>query len=68
MPFGYGPHNCIGMQFGIMQTKLGIISLLTHYKFTRNSRTRFPVKFDPMYQSNSNMEAQGGIWLDCEKV
>lgn len=66
MPFGHGYHNCIGMQFGIMQIKIGIVSLLTHFKFTMNSRTRYPVKFDPLYQSN--MEAQGGIWLDCEKV
>lgn len=65
MPFGYGSHNCIGMKFAILQTKVCIVSLLTRYKLMTNPKTRFPIKIDP---TNSTMSAENGIWLDCKKL
>jgi len=33
MPFGDGPRNCIGARMGKLQTKIGLVSLLTKFKF-----------------------------------
>ncbi|KAL1461142.1 hypothetical protein WDU94_013072 [Cyamophila willieti] len=33
LPFGDGPRNCIGLRFGNLQFKLGIISALSHHEF-----------------------------------
>uniref|UniRef100_A0A8D8RLY9 Cytochrome P450 6a2 n=1 Tax=Cacopsylla melanoneura TaxID=428564 RepID=A0A8D8RLY9_9HEMI len=33
LPFGDGPRNCIGLRFGTLQFKLGIISALCHHEF-----------------------------------
>ncbi|CAG9833532.1 unnamed protein product [Diabrotica balteata] len=44
-PFGDGPRNCIGSRFGIMQVRLGLISVLRDYKVTVSPNTKLPLKF-----------------------
>nr|XP_015839996.1 PREDICTED: cytochrome P450 CYP6BK4 isoform X1 [Tribolium castaneum] len=65
IPFGEGPRICIGMRFGLMQTKVGLSCLLKHYKFTVNKRTQEPLKMQP---SPLILSAEGEIWLDAEKL
>ncbi|XP_011704856.1 PREDICTED: probable cytochrome P450 6a13, partial [Wasmannia auropunctata] len=46
LPFGEGPRNCVGTQFGYLQTKIGLVSLLSKYNFKLHSRTQVPPIFD----------------------
>jgi cytochrome P450 family 6 len=65
IPFGEGPRLCIGMRFGLMQTKVGLTSLLKKYKFTVNRKTIEPLK---MQVNSFVLAVEGEIWLDAQKI
>jgi cytochrome P450 family 6 len=65
LPFGEGSRICIGMRFGLMQSKVGIASLLKQYKFTVSKKTMEPLKFKARSLTPA---AEGEIWLDAEKI
>lgn len=65
MPFGEGPRICIGMRFGLLETKIGLVTMLSNYKFKVNPKTQEPIQLDPKVFITS---AQGGIWLDSEAI
>ncbi|CAD7079487.1 unnamed protein product [Hermetia illucens] len=65
LAFGDGPRNCIGMRFGKMQTKIGLIALLKHYRFSTCSKTPNPILFDP---KKGVLTSKDGIFLDIKKI
>lgn len=65
LPFGDGPRNCIGMRFGMMQAKAGLIMLLQSFKFTLSSKTPVPLK---LKKEAFVLSPEGGLWLDVSKV
>ncbi|KAF2886191.1 hypothetical protein ILUMI_19982 [Ignelater luminosus] len=65
LPFGEGPRVCIGVRFGVMQTKVGLAVLLRNYKFSLNHKTKTPLKMDPF---SFILSVEGGIWLNAEKL
>ncbi|XP_055377111.1 probable cytochrome P450 6a14 [Condylostylus longicornis] len=44
LPFGDGPRSCIGMRFGKMESKIGIVLLLQNFKFSNSAKTKIPIE------------------------
>lgn len=47
LPFGDGPRQCIGLRFGYIQIKSGLINILTRYEVAPCEKTPVPLRFDP---------------------
>lgn len=47
MPFGTGPHNCIGSRIGLLQTKIGLVHFLKNYRVEVCEKTPTKSIFDP---------------------
>nr|CAD7420122.1 unnamed protein product [Timema poppensis] len=60
LPFGEGPRICIGMRFGLMQAKVGLVGLLSRYKFSVCEKTAIPIVYDPVALF---MSAKNGVHL-----
>ncbi|KAJ9581449.1 hypothetical protein L9F63_023381 [Diploptera punctata] len=64
LPFGEGPRICIGMRFGLLQTKLGLATLLLNYEFSVCEKTEIPLRLDPKQFITSS---RTGAWLRIKK-
>ncbi|CAD7079477.1 unnamed protein product [Hermetia illucens] len=62
--FGDGPRNCVGLRFGRMQTRIGLITLLQNYRFKSSPKTAIPLIFDP---DVGILTPKGGMYLAVEK-
>ncbi|XP_004522876.1 probable cytochrome P450 6g2 [Ceratitis capitata] len=47
MPFGIGPHNCIGERFAMLQTKLGLLYFYRNHYVTVCDKTAVKIQLDP---------------------
>ncbi|XP_049964315.1 cytochrome P450 6k1-like [Schistocerca serialis cubense] len=47
LPFGEGPRICIGMRFGLLQTKVGLIHILSKYSIEPCEKTVRHLSFEP---------------------
>ncbi|XP_053675741.1 cytochrome P450 6A1-like [Anopheles nili] len=66
LPFGEGPRICIGMRFGLLQTRLGLAMLLRNYNFTMDScEAQRPLRIDPI---NLLHGPAGDVWLNVERL
>ncbi|KAG5892443.1 hypothetical protein JTB14_009851 [Gonioctena quinquepunctata] len=65
LPFGEGPRICLGLRFGMVQAKIGLVSLLRNHKVSLNERTISPI----VYQKTAVLaHAKGGIWVNLNKL
>lgn len=46
LPFGDGPRICIGARFGVVQAKVGLVTLLSKYRFHTTAETQIPIVVD----------------------
>jgi cytochrome P450 family 6 len=60
LPFGEGPRICIGMRFGLMQTKVGLVSVLSKYQISVSEKTPIPLVINAKSFIPSPV---GGMWL-----
>lgn len=65
LPFGEGPRICIGVRFGMLQTKLGLAMLLKHFKFETCARTQIPIQIDNV---SLLLLPRGDVWLRATKL
>lgn len=65
LPFGEGPRICIGLRFGVMQAKIGLVSLLTRFQFDTSNHTQFPVQFD---NYSAILTPRNGVHLKVSKI
>ncbi|KAJ3659262.1 hypothetical protein Zmor_010962 [Zophobas morio] len=65
LPFGDGPRICIGMRFGILQSKVALATFVKNYDIKLNKRTLSPLQFDKRAFVS---RAAGGVWLDVTKL
>ncbi|XP_058130760.1 probable cytochrome P450 6a14 [Anopheles ziemanni] len=65
MPFGEGPRICIGLRFGMMQAKLGLITLLRQFRFTPTEDTPDRITFEPKVFF---LTPNKGNYLHVEKI
>lgn len=63
IPFGEGPRNCIGMRFAMMETRIGLATILTNYRLSPSQKTPRKVILDP--RSNV-LSTAGGMHLRIE--
>ncbi|XP_060524722.1 cytochrome P450 6a2-like isoform X2 [Cylas formicarius] len=64
LPFGEGPRQCIGLRFGMLQSKIGLASILRNFKVTLNAQTATPLAIKPVFLTT----ARDDIYLDFEKI
>jgi hypothetical protein len=51
------------MRFGLMQTKVGLVSLLSKYQFSVSKKTPVPLVFDA---KTFVLAPLGGMWLQVK--
>jgi cytochrome P450 family 6 len=51
------------MRFGLMQTKVGLVSLLSKYQFSVSKTTPVPMVFDA---KSVILAPAGGLWLQIK--
>lgn len=62
---GDGPRNCIGMRFGMIQTKLGLATLVRNFSFRHHDKTSYPLAFD---NANVLMSPLSKLGLVAERI
>ena len=65
LPFGDGPRNCIGLRFGMMQARIGLVTLLNNFEFELGSKTTVPLTFE---HNQFILSPVGGVYLKLKSI
>lgn len=55
---------CLGLRFGMMQTRLCLVKILMNFDLSVSDRTVIPMKFDPKVLL---LNPVGGSWIKIKK-
>ena len=65
LPFGDGPRNCVGLRFGMMQARIGLLTLLKNYEFSFCEKSTVPLEIN---KTSFILTAEGGVYLNFKSV
>ncbi|KAI2473941.1 hypothetical protein C4B38_000036 [Diabrotica virgifera virgifera] len=65
IPFGEGPRMCIGSRFGLLQSKVGISSIIKDFAVSLHQKTKLPIKYSPKSIISA---VEGDVWLTVQLV
>ncbi|CAG9827993.1 unnamed protein product [Diabrotica balteata] len=65
MPFGEGPRMCIGSRFGLLQSKVGIASIIKDFAVSLHQKTKLPIKYSPKSIISA---VEGDVWVTVRLV
>lgn len=65
LPFGEGPRHCIGLRFGMMQARIGIVTALSNFKFSPTEKTPKTLEFG---LNAPILTVRGGVHLKVENL
>uniref|UniRef100_U5ENT2 Putative cytochrome n=1 Tax=Corethrella appendiculata TaxID=1370023 RepID=U5ENT2_9DIPT len=62
--FGEGPRICLGMKFGLAQSKMGIAKLLAKYSVKISAKQEMPLQFS---KKTLILTSENGVWINFVK-
>ncbi|XP_035741324.1 uncharacterized protein LOC118450049 [Vespa mandarinia] len=65
LPFGEGPHMCIGLRLGLLESKYGLVQILRKYRVSPCEKTLIPIRLDP---KGLTITALGGLYLNISEL
>lgn len=63
--FFAGPRNCIGLRFGLLQARIGLVTLIKSFEFSTCPKTSIPIQFS---SRNLVLSPVDGIWLKVAPI
>lgn len=65
LSFGDGPRSCIGLRFGLMQSKVGLATILKTFEISPCSKSVNPIVLNP---ETVVLNPEGGVWFNVKKI
>lgn len=65
LPFGDGPRVCVGQRFGMMEIRVGLVALISRYRFTLSDKMPKELEISPY---SGTLMPSGGVLLNIEKL
>jgi hypothetical protein len=66
-PFGFGPRNCVGLRFALLEAKMTIARLLKSYKLIPGPRTEIGIDIQVEFKPIS-MTPKNGVFVKVVKI
>ncbi|KAK5643740.1 hypothetical protein RI129_007585 [Pyrocoelia pectoralis] len=60
IPFGFGPRNCIGSRFALMEAKLALVEIIENFEIVRISKSQIPLVIG---KRSYNLVPDCGFWV-----